>query len=523
MLRSFLTFMKELGETFIGALRQESKPHLAVLFALVAFGVVVRIWFLSGPMRYDEAFTVVHYASKPLHVGLTDYYTNNHLFHTFLVRMAYLALGNKPWVVRLPAFFAGALLVPAAYLVGRLFYNKHTGLLAAAVVASSSVLTQYSVSARGYSLICLLFFLLLALSVYLIRTSSKGAWLLFAVLSALGFYTIPIMLYPFGTVAVWLFLSTMLENLRGSRGVLLKRLFVFSLLAGVLTLVLYIPTFTISGFMTVVDHDVYSWFVADTWSSFLENVVVYAEALWEQWNRDAPVFVDGALVIGFFLALLFHGRLSRYRVPPILSAALWLVPVVLFQRTTPPIRIWLFLLPLYAVTACAGLSVFFVSLERRFGKNAAAAAAGVAVLLSLWTGYHVITEKTVIHAAGTVEDAEEITLFLKDYLRPGDKVMALGGAISLIQYYSMLHDVPLEHFSLEDEFGDRVLVLLNESWERGENAARRMGSTVEEKFGTVFPNYTPPRMVRRYRDATLYEIYRLVPSRTAPEQFPAGK
>ncbi len=520
MLRSFLTFMKELGETFIGALRQESRLHLAALFGLVLLAVVVRAWFLSGPMRYDEAFTVVHYASKPLHVGLTDYYTNNHLFHTFLVRMTYCALGNKPWVVRLPAFFAGVLLVPAAYLVGRLFYNKHTGLLAAAVVASSSVLTQYSVSARGYSLICLFFFLLLALSVYLIHSSSKGAWLLFAVLSALGFYTIPIMLYPFGIVAVWLLLSIIFENPRESRSVLLKRLFVFSLLAGVLTLALYIPTFTISGFMTVVNHDVYSWFVADTWSSFLEKAVVYAEALWEQWNRDAPVFVDGALVIGFFLALLFHGRLSRHRVPLVLSAVLWLAPVILVQRTTPPIRIWLFLLPLYTVTACAGLSVFLGLLERRRGEFAAAA---VAALLSLCTGYHVITGRTVIHAAGTVEDAEEITLFLKDYLRPGDKVMALGGAISLIQYYSMLHDVPIEHFSLEGEFGDRVLVLLNESWERGENAARRMGSTVEEKFGTVFPNYTPPRMVRRYRDATLYEIYRIVPSRTAPEQSAAGK
>src|SRR5450631_3222237 len=50
------------------------------------FAVVLRIAHLRQPMRYDEAWTFVHYASQPLSVALSDYsFPNNHVFHSLLV------------------------------------------------------------------------------------------------------------------------------------------------------------------------------------------------------------------------------------------------------------------------------------------------------------------------------------------------------------------------------------------------------------------------------------------------------
>ena len=178
------------------------------LAGLTFFAAALRIPLLTQPMRYDEAITFVEYASRPFYVALSFYNTpNNHVFHTLLVRLAYLALGNHPWVLRLPALLAGLFLVPTTYAAARSLYGNRSALLAAALVASSSMLIEDSTNARGYEIVCLLFMIMIPAGGYALRFRNWAAWLLLAVVSALGFYTIPIMLYPFGGLVVWLLLS----------------------------------------------------------------------------------------------------------------------------------------------------------------------------------------------------------------------------------------------------------------------------------------------------------------------------
>jgi len=183
------------------------------LAGLTFFAAALRIPLLSQPMRYDEAVTYLEYSSRPFYVALSFYNTpNNHVFHTLLVRLAYLVLGNHPWALRLPVLLAGLFLVPASYAAARSLYHagldhNSGALLAAALVASSSMLIEYSTNARGYEIVCLLFMTMIPVGAYALRCSNWAAWLLLAVVSALGFYTIPIMLYPFGGLVVWLLLS----------------------------------------------------------------------------------------------------------------------------------------------------------------------------------------------------------------------------------------------------------------------------------------------------------------------------
>ena len=83
---------------------------------------------------------------------------------------------------------------------------------AAALVPSSSMLIEYSTNARGYGIVCLFFMNTILVGAYALRHQNWAAWLLLAVVSALGFYTIPIMLYPFGGVVVWLLISIAIGN-----------------------------------------------------------------------------------------------------------------------------------------------------------------------------------------------------------------------------------------------------------------------------------------------------------------------
>ena len=49
------------------------------LLAVVAVGAILRLIFLFQPMRYDEAFSFLFFASRPLSEGLSDYAApNNH-------------------------------------------------------------------------------------------------------------------------------------------------------------------------------------------------------------------------------------------------------------------------------------------------------------------------------------------------------------------------------------------------------------------------------------------------------------
>ena len=497
MLTSLFHFLRELAQHFKEAVRKEDKTHLSAFLMILLLAIAVRLFFLFQPIRSDEAYTFMVYASRPLYFGLSAYSPNNHLFHTLLVHVAYLLLGNRPWVIRLPALVAGILLVPASYMVTRILYNKHAALLTAGFVASSSALILYSTNARGYTLICLIFLLILALGAYLTQSRNSAAWLLFAVLSALGFYTSPIMLYPFGIVVIWLFLSIIFQNTNLSRSLLLKDLFISLIIAALLILMLYAPVVVISGLKSVVAN---RFVVSISWSDFVALWPPSLGSVWNLWNIDIPTGISFLLVIGFFTSLVFHRRLTGYGVPIILAVVIWLVLILLVQRVVPYSRVWLFLLPLYITLASSGVSYLLKPVESKISHHKSAILAILAITLSFWLSLNGIHRQSVYYSneGGTSKDAEAITVFLKDYVNPGDRVLAVGSAGPPLKYYFNLYDIPGEYLSSDLKASHRILIIVNEP-----------GQILEElldKEGLSAANYSVPRLIQRYKFASLYEM-----------------
>lgn len=125
--------------------------------------------FLDRPMRLDESNTFISYASKSLDYAFSNYDTpNNHLLNTGLMHVVYNLFGNYPPVLRLPAFLAGVLLIPAVYFTGKKLYDDRTALIAAALTSVWMTLIDYSVNGRGYTLQALFFILLIGLGHHLI-------------------------------------------------------------------------------------------------------------------------------------------------------------------------------------------------------------------------------------------------------------------------------------------------------------------------------------------------------------------
>lgn len=506
VLTQFFSFSKELLRDVGEAVKREDRIHLGALLSLLLLAVAARLYLLFQPMRYDEAWTFTAYVAKPLLIGLSDYSTpNQHIFHSLLVRLSYLLFGNQPWAIRLPALLTGVSLVPATYAVARIYYNKYAALLAAGLAASSSHLISYSTNARGYTLVSLVFLLTLALAPYLIKSENTAAWLLFAVLSALGFYTIPIMLYPFGVVLTWLLLSIIFHDNGPRRGRLLVNLLISLAVTTVLTFGLYLPVFVVSGFGAVTSNR----FVAPlAWSQFVTQFPASLYLTWGMWNWWLG-WVKPVLVIGFFASLFFHRRLAAYHVPVWGAAVVWLAPILLIQRVAPFERVWMFLLPLYLTLASSGLIHLLktVGLKATNYKSAvfAVAVVGLSGVLCLnvvraMSGHYLSAH--YLSETDTFRDAQAITIFLKDHLQPGDKVLSAAPSTTILKYYFMVYRVPVEKLVVDPDAHQRIIVVVDEF--KGQTLRSVLKLLSEREVSDT--ELSRAKVIKHYESATLYEI-----------------
>src|SRR5262245_2123319 len=222
--------------------------------------------YLGQPMRYDESITYLLFVRRPWADALSLYtYPNNHVFHTLLAKASVTVFGDAPWAIRLPAFLAGVLVVPATYAAARALYGARAALVAAAIVAASGALTLYATNARGYSLVVLAFLLLVVIGARLLNGGPSSLWFTFAVVAALGLWTVPTMMYPLGTVAVWLALSLLIDRRTGE----LRRLGTALGVTAALTILAYWPVITREGVGAITRNR----FVASTgWFEFFEQL-----------------------------------------------------------------------------------------------------------------------------------------------------------------------------------------------------------------------------------------------------------
>ena len=294
--------------------------------AALVVGAALRLLYLFEPIRYDEAYTWIYYAShSPLQALVYYDVPNNHILHSLLVMISTWIFGSAEWAIRLPAFVAGVLLIPAAFLLAlELTGEGAAASFAAVLTASSSYLIEYSINARGYTLVCL-FTLVLLLAA---REMCAGKWraagpVLFVAAGAAGLATIPIMIYPLAVAAVWVILGVDRKRERKVKSPL-PALAVSLAVIVALALAWYTPALTVSGPGAFLDHgvqklDMYKWVAGQT---------DLAQILFQHFHRDLPLPLTGCLAALFLVGC--------FRLPALTTALL--VPFVLmFIQGVAPI------------------------------------------------------------------------------------------------------------------------------------------------------------------------------------------
>jgi 4-amino-4-deoxy-L-arabinose transferase-like glycosyltransferase len=419
------------------------KADLFILLGLALAAAGIRAAFVARPMSHDEAYTIVAFATRPLWVVLSDYsLPNNHVFHSLLVHFSYLLFGLQPWAVRLPVVAAGVLVVPAGYLLARLLYGRPTALLTAALLAGTPLMVNLATDARGYILICLFSLLIFSLGVYVQQHQNKAAWGLIVLFSALGFYTTPIMIYPFGVLITWLMLAALAGETRPAYGTLrlfFKYLAVSATASGLLAAFLYTPIFFTYGLKAVVAN---RFVLPLSPGDFLSILPGKIAETWNDWTGSP----DGMPVLGFIflagtiLSLLLNRRISSCRAPLQAAAVLWLAVELPIQRPYPWPKLWSWLLPLFLMWGSAGLLGLFkeIKLGGKYGLAMLLSGAAILAVLGASLG-GAIRNFPAMNANGEIETT---ALYLKSQLRQGDIVVVSDPDDAPLWYYFKLHQIP---------------------------------------------------------------------------------
>jgi hypothetical protein len=396
-------------------------PFLGIFFA----GIVFRVLELSRPIRLDEAFGYFEFSSHPWYWTISDYSTNNHIFHSLLVSLTTHAFGDALPVLRVPALIGGLLLIPAAFAATASLFSRPAGIAAAGLVACAPPFVDYSALAKGYSWQCFFILLMVSFACRIEKPEATASdWTGFVVASVLGMYTIPTSVLPFIATVIWLALLSWLRG--GSSG---ARAFVTCAVPAlmcvlVLVTLLYVPPMIVTG---------PGMFFANPYVSPSSRADFFAQtpklllATWVRWNEGVPWVARTVIYLGFVLGFAAHRKIARHAVSLPAVIFLFCAFVIVEQRLFIYSRVWLFVWLFALITAAAGLAFLLF-------RPALVAVVAFALALGVGSGIHRHGTVRWSMENGNVQGLDDAASWMARSIEPGDRIIASGLAGPPMEY-----------------------------------------------------------------------------------------
>lgn len=482
-----------------------------MMIVVTAAALAVRIPHLHVPMRYDEAYTFLLYASEPWFVTITRYDApNNHVFHSVCVSIATWLFGDDPWTIRTPAFLAGVLLAPISSFLGRCWQDRAAGWISGLAVAGASQLIEYSVNARGYTILAVLVVVSVLLTELIVRRANLFASVLFVVAMALGFWTVPTMLYAAAAIGAYVALRGWTADWpRARKQHYWRRWRLLAASTGVAVLVLYSPILLVNGpspWTTDLqaEHEAPSGFFAR---------LPYVVAEYYDWaTYDLPWGVPLLAAAGLLIFFVDPGNPKLTFRRQTLAACAVPVMVSAFQRIQPPPRVWLFAMPLIFVAAGCGLSSLanWLGYARRYRSDVSTPFSLPAALLrGMWTTVFALVFFAVPVAValrhdpsrqaiqlGICPEAAAIIDILRPELREDEPIIAVAPVSAPLIYYARRSRLAERHFVRPTAPQGKAFLLVTKNYPQ-------TVSRVLEELGLT-----------RLFDAKTFEVWREFPTVT---------
>jgi hypothetical protein len=392
---------------------------------LFAVGAAFRLWHLDDPIRYDEAFTYLNYAGRPIWEALKDYGTlNNHFLNTLLVRLAASVLGDQPAAWRLPNLLAGLGTIILAGVIAKRWFGKGAGVIALAVTCISPVMAHFSVLARGYGLS--LFFGLTALYFVDMRHERPAGALPIVgacVSCALACYAVPTaVLFVFAVFAYDAYRTYQ----RRARFTTLLPLWVP---AALLTFILYLPPLITSGpeaFFATVGGPSEAPFS-------LSGLRLYGAALLDEktWGLGGGWFWLPVAAVG-----LVVGGVKRPAFAVLAGVSVLGGIILIAAGFRPPERVFIYLLPVLSFGTGAAAEVLW---QRLRSRGSVRKAVGVALVVAAVAGVAVAERGRYLSdsiRAGAAPAALPVVKYLAENNTAGIRLIATAPLNYPLMYYT---------------------------------------------------------------------------------------
>lgn len=341
----FFYWLKERLQHSFESLTQQQKMTVVVVSGVF---LLVRLLFVNYWEYYeDEAFSYQYLVSKGF-LTTISYYPgpNNHvLYNVLCVPLHYVGLAEV-WVMRLPSVIISGLTFYVALISLKKQFGFQKALLTAVLMQVAFNYFLYSFQGRGYVLLVLLVVLTLYSFLQLEKETTWQYQTLFVCSAVMGFYTIPVFLYPFSSIVVF----ALLRNRKDFKNIVVLGL---SIVTGVF--ICYAPIVLVSGYKAIIAND---WVKPMPFLVVVRQYPNYLLGL-NDWLWDLPKY--GVHVSSVLIGLV----LIKYKSQKWLWLALigFVVPLLglLVQGVLPFPRIWIY----WCIVQALGVSVVLYSIRSK--------------------------------------------------------------------------------------------------------------------------------------------------------------
>ncbi|MCX5736903.1 MAG: hypothetical protein NTZ61_00090 [Proteobacteria bacterium] len=474
----------------IGHFLREEPGHALALGAFLLLGASLAGAGIAQPIRCDEATTWLNSVSRSWPTLLASYQTNNHILYSAFAKLA-CALGPQPPAcMRVPALLAGVLVIPASYVAMRVHFGRDVGLLVAGALCTSLLLLDYATNGRSYSFLTLVSALLLVVAPHLVGMHSAAAWIGFAVLASLGLGANPVMVYPLAIAVVWLVARALAALCGAERRSFAWRSLVAAAAVGVAVLAWYSPAYVASGFGPLRDVvRTSSWVPTSGLNGGgpdrLGPVFRLVRVVWRDWTHGRSDAVGWLLLVGGAAGLV-AGSTRRACREWWAAIAIGVGAVDWLSGALPLSWIFVFLLPLALGLCFAGVLAAVEALSGPRGTAARPALAVIGAVALALAG--VGAARSPQAGAGLpwyngYPDAAEAAAYLREVLRPGDRIDALPEMVSPLMFHlveegTCARDEPSSCLLADGEVAPRIYFV-----DAGTAASRRRLEALRERSG----------------------------------------
>ncbi len=409
----------------------KSKHDKFYLIFSIIIGAIVRGYFISQPMRYDEAYTFLTYVNGDLRDIFTYSTPNNHVLHTILVKFSVVLWGAHPAVLRLPAFFAGLLIIPLTFFLCRIMTNGNAGVVSSMTAAVFPYLVLYSTNARGYTLFVCLGLLLSILGLLFVKEPSFSKTVTISFISALGCFVTPQMLLFVVGIYIWMGILLLIKR-QSLKSVFTQFAMPATIMTFIFTLFVYAPVIVITGGSKYI---LSNWVVApQSWNNFLGGIYPHIVQTISHFLRDVPVFITFVfftfLVTGIYAALR-EKKWESLLILPILCLGAGII--LLFNHKIPFPRTWIYILPFLFIVIDFGF-VYFT--ENIFSGFQPFLSTLIAILIAYYA-FHLISVDAISQYSdtGIFPEAPVVAKYLKFHMHSGDDLRATIPLNEPLNYY----------------------------------------------------------------------------------------